>query len=391
VESIKDRVAIVGMGCCKFGERWDAGPEDLLVESCFEAFEDAGIEPKDIQAAWFGTTQLSTGQPLAQALKLEYIPITRIENACATATDALMNACFAVAAGVYDIVLVAGVEKLKDSGVGYLTGGGGQPSSQIAAAAPPPVQFALAANRYFHQYGLSYEEGKRLLAMIDVKNHHNGSLNPKAHFQREITIEQAVNAPMMAFPLGLYDCCGVSDGSAAAILTRPDIAKSMRNDYVLVKGLGLAVGGMQGMLREYYDFVHFDESVIAGKMAYEQAGIKNPREEVDLAEVHDCFSITELIIYEDMGWSPRGRAKEDIESGFFTLEGGLPVNPDGGLKSFGHPIGASGIRMLYEVYKQLQGKAGPRQLKKADIGLTQNLGGRPGSFSCGVSIWGRKS
>jgi len=391
VESIKDRVAIVGMGCCKFGERWDAGPEDLLVESCFEAFEDAGIEPKDIQAAWFGTTQLATGQPLAQAIKLEYIPITRIENACATATDALMNACFAVAAGVYDMVLVAGVEKLKDSGVGYLTGGGGQPSSQIAAAAPPPVQFALAANRYFHQYGLSYEEGKRILAMIDVKNHHNGSLNPKAHFQREITIEQAVNAPMMAFPLGLYDCCGVSDGSAAAILTRPDIAKSMRNDYILVKGLGLSVGGMQGMLREYYDFVHFDESVTAGKMAYEQAGIKNPREEVDLAEVHDCFSITELIIYEDMGWSPRGRAKEDVESGFFTLEGGLAVNPDGGLKSFGHPIGASGIRMLYEVYKQLQGKAGPRQLKKADIGLTQNLGGRPGSFSCGVSIWGRKS
>jgi acetyl-CoA C-acetyltransferase len=379
------------MGCCKFGERWDAGPEDLLVESCFEAFEDAGIEPKDIQAAWFGTTQLATGQPLAQAIKLEYIPITRIENACATATDALMNACFAVAAGVYDMVLVAGVEKLKDSGVGYLTGGGGQPSSQIAAAAPPPVQFALAANRYFHQYGLSYEEGKRILAMIDVKNHHNGSLNPKAHFQREITIEQAVNAPMMAFPLGLYDCCGVSDGSAAAILTRPDIAKSMRNDYILVKGLGLSVGGMQGMLREYYDFVHFDESVTAGKMAYEQAGIKNPREEVDLAEVHDCFSITELIIYEDMGWSPRGRAKEDVESGFFTLEGGLAVNPDGGLKSFGHPIGASGIRMLYEVYKQLQGKAGPRQLKKADIGLTQNLGGRPGSFSCGVSIWGRKS
>jgi acetyl-CoA C-acetyltransferase len=379
------------MGCCKFGERWDAGPEDLLVESCFEAFEDAGIEPKDIQAAWFGTTALSTGQPLAQAIKLEYIPITRVENACATSTDALMNACFAVAAGVYDIVLVAGVEKLKDSGVGYLTGGGGQPTSQITPPVPPPVQFALAANRYFHQYGISLEEGKRLLAMIDVKNHHNGSLNPKAHFQREITIEQAMNAPMMAFPLGLYDCCGVSDGSAAAILTRPDIAKSMRNDYILVKGLGLAVGGMQGMLREYYDFVHFDETVTAGKMAYEQAGIKNPREEVDLAEVHDCFSITELIIYEDMGWSARGRAKDDIESGFFTLEGGLAANPDGGLKSFGHPIGASGIRMLYEVYKQLQGKAGSRQLKKADIGLTHNLGGRPGSFSCGVSIWGRKS
>jgi acetyl-CoA C-acetyltransferase len=379
------------MGCCKFGERWDTGPDDLLVESCFEAFEDAGIEPKDIQAAWFGTTALATGQPLAQAIKLEYIPITRVENACATSTDALMNACFAVAAGVYDIVLVAGVEKLKDSGVGYLTGGEGQPTSQITPPVPPPVQFALAANRYFYQYGISLEEGKRLLAMIDVKNHHNGSLNPKAHFQREITIEQAINAPMMAFPLGLYDCCGVSDGSAAAMVTRPVIPKRMRHDYILCKGLGLSVGGMQGMLREYYDFVHFDETVTAGKMAYEQAGIKNPREEVDLAEVHDCFSITELIIYEDMGWSPRGRAKEDIESGFFTLEGGLAVNPDGGLKSFGHPIGASGLRMLYEVYKQLQGKAGPRQLKKADIGLTHNLGGRPGSFSCGVSIWGHKS
>ena len=390
MESIKDRVAIVGMGCCKFGERWDTGTEDLLVESCYEAFEDAGIESKDIQAAWFATQNQMSGQVLAQAIKTEYIPITRIENFCATGTDAMMNACFAVAAGVYDLVLVAGVEKLKDSGVGFLTGGGGQPSSQVMPPVPPPAQFALAANRYFHDYGLSYEEGKKLLAMIDVKNHHNGSLNPKAHFQREITLEQAINAPMMAFPLGLYDCCGVSDGSAAAIITSTELAKNFRDDYILCKGFGLAVGGLQGMLRDYYDFTHFDETVNAARMAYEAAGIKNPREEVDLAVVHDCFSITELIIYEDMGWSPRGKAKEDIESGFFTLEGGLPVNTDGGLKCFGHPIGASGIRMIYEIYKQLQDKAGPRQIKKADIGLTQNLGGRPGSFSGAVSIWGRR-
>jgi len=390
MESIKDRVAIVGMGCCKFGERWDTGTEDLLVESCYEAFEDAGIESKDIQAAWFATQNQMSGQVLAQAIKTEYIPITRIENFCATGTDAMMNACHAVAAGVYDLVLVAGVEKLKDSGVGFLTGGGGQPSSQVMPPVPPPAQFALAANRYFHDYGLSYEEGKKLLAMIDVKNHHNGSLNPKAHFQREITLEQAINAPMMAFPLGLYDCCGVSDGSAAAIITSTELAKNFRDDYILCKGFGLAVGGLQGMLRDYYDFTHFDETVNAARMAYEAAGIKNPREEVDLAVVHDCFSITELIIYEDMGWSPRGKAKEDIESGFFTLEGGLPVNTDGGLKCFGHPIGASGIRMIYEIYKQLQDKAGPRQIKKADIGVTQNLGGRPGSFSGAVSIWGRR-
>ncbi len=409
MESIKDRVAIVGMGCSKFGERWDMGAEDLLVESCYEAFEDAGIEAKDIQAAWFGTQNLSTGQILAQAIKTEYIPITRVENACATASDAMMNACFAVAAGVYDLVLVAGVEKLKDSGVGFL--GGGNPSkgieeasyiysnmsnaggrgmggTGIAPGTPPPAQFALAANRYFYQYGLSYDEGKRLLSMIDVKNHHNGSLNPKAHFQKEITIEQAINAPMQAFPLGLYDCCGVSDGSAAAIVTTPELAKSFKDDYILAKGFGLAVGGRQGQLRDYYDFTHFDETVNAGRMAYEAAGIKNPREEVSCAEVHDCFSITELIIYEDMQWSPRGKAKEDIESGFFSLEGGLPVNTDGGLKCFGHPIGASGVRMIYEMYLQLRGKAGPRQIKNPTLGVTHNLGGSPGSFTGAVTIWG---
>jgi len=390
VQSIKDRVAIVGMGCSKFGERWDIGTEDLLVESCYEAFEDAGIESKDIQAAWFGTQNQMSGQVLAHAIKTEFIPISRLENFCATGTDAMMNACHAVAAGIYDLVLVAGVEKLKDSGVGYLTGGGGQPSSQTGAPVPPPAQFALAANRYFHDFGLSYEEGKKLLAMIDVKNHHNGALNPKAHFQREITLEQAINAPMMAFPLGLYDCCGVSDGSAAAIITTPELAKNFKDDYILVKGFGFAVAGRQGMLRDYYDFVHFDEVLYASKMAYEAAGIKNPREEVSMAEVHDCFSITELIVYEDMGWSKKGHAKEDIESGFFELTGGLPVNPDGGLKCFGHPIGASGVRMIYEMYLQLRGKAGARQIKDPKIGLTHNLGGTPGSFTCAVSVWGAR-
>lgn len=387
--SIKDKVAIIGMGCCKFGERWDAGTEDLLVESCYEAFEDAGIESKDIQAAWLGCQNQFSGQILAQAIKTEYIPITRVENFCATGTDAMRNACIAVAAGKYDMVLVAGVEKLKDSGLSGLDIMSIL-DSMIIPPTPPPAQFALSANRYFHQYGLSYEEGKRLLAMIDVKNHHNGSMNPKAHFQREITIEQAMNAPLVAHPLGLYDCCGVSDGSAAAIITTPKLAKNFRDDYVLLKGIGLSVGGMQGMIRDYYDFTRFDESVNAARMAYEEAGIKNPREEIDVAVVHDCFSITELIIYEDLGWSPRGKAREDIESGFFTLQGGLPVNTDGGLKCFGHPIGASGLRMIYEVYKQLQGKCGPRQVKNVRLGLSHNLGGKPGSFSGAVSIWGRR-
>ena len=388
MRGIKDRVAIIGMGCTKFGERWDAGTSDLIVEAAYEAYEDAGVESKDIQAAWVGTVQsFRTGQPLAQALKLDYVPITRVENACATATDAFRNASYAVAAGIYDIVLATGVEKLKDSGFSGLA----VPEavgSEVAPPAPPPSQFAMAATRYFHHYEIPYEEGKRTLAQIASKNHHNGTLNSKAHFQREVSVEQVMNAPMIAWPLGLYDCCGVSDGAAAAIITTPEIARSLRRDYVLVKGLGLAVGSF-GMLRDDWDFVHFPENVRAGQAAYQEAGITNPRDEIDMAIVHDCFTITELIIAEDLGFSPRGRAREDVEAGTFTLEGDLPINTDGGLKCFGHPVGASGIRMIYEVYKQLQGKAGPRQLKKADMGLTHNLGGRPGSFTASVAIFGR--
>ncbi len=388
MNGIRDRVAIVGMGCTKFGERWDAGASDLMVEAAYEAFEDAGIDPADVQAAWLGTvSSFRTGQPLAEALKLDYIPITRVENACATATDALRNACYAVAAGVYDIVLAMGVEKLKDSGFSGLAIPEA-PGADVAPPTPPPAQFAMAATRYFHQYGIPYEDGKRTLAQIAAKNHHNGSLNPKAHFQREVSEEQVVNAPMIAWPLGLFDCCGVSDGAAAAIITTPEIAAGLRKDYILVKALGLAVGAF-GVLRSDWDFTHFPETARAGQAAYQEAGITSPREEIDLAMVHDCFTITELIIYEDLGFSGRGAGSRDVEAGAFTLEGGLPVNTDGGLKCFGHPVGASGIRMVYEVYKQLQGKAGPRQLRKADLGLTHNLGGRPGSFTCSVAVFGR--
>jgi len=386
---IKDRVAIVGMGCTKFGERWDSNLEDLLVEAAYEAYEDAGIEPKQIQAAWFGTMYSGlSGQILAHALKLGYIPITRVENYCATGTDAFRNACYAVAAGIYDIVMVAGGEKLKD--LPYTGLPMPQPKGTLVHPAPaPPVQFALAATRYFYHYGLSYEEGKRALARIAVKNHRNGALNPKAHFQREITLEQAMNAPMIAWPLGLFDCCGVSDGAAVAIITRPEIAKSFRDDYLLVKGLGVVCAGRQGQLQDDYDFVHFPENVNAARIAYEEAGIKDPLKEIDHAMVHDCFTITELIIYEDLGFAPRGKGPEYVQAGVFDMDGELAVNIDGGLKCFGHPIGASGIRMIYEVYKQLQGKAGKRQRKDPQIGLTHNIGGLPGSFTTAIGIFGR--
>ncbi len=387
MSGIKDRVAIIGMGCTKFGERWDASAADLMVEAAYEAYADAGIEAKDVQAAWLGTvSSFRTGQPLAEALKLDYIPITRVENACATATDAFRNAAYAVAAGIYDIVLAVGVEKLKDSGFSGLAVPEA-PGSDVTPPTPPPSQFAMAATRYFHQYGIPYEEGKRTLAEIAAKNHHNGTLNSRAHFQQEISTDQVVNAPMIAWPLGLFDCCGVSDGAAAAIITTPEIARSFRQDYVLVKALALSVGAF-GAIRSDWDFTHFPESVRASQAAYQEAGIASPREELDMAMVHDCFTITELIIYEDLGFSPRGGGSEDVANGSFTLEGDLPVNTDGGLKCFGHPIGASGIRMIYEVYKQLQGKAEGRQLRKADLGLTHNLGGRPGSFTCSVAIFG---
>lgn len=391
MQGIKDRVAIVGMGCTKFGELWDKNFKDLMVDACYEAFEDAGIGSKDIQAAWYGSRESGfTGSHLANALKLEYIPITRVENFCAGGTDTFRNACYAVAAGIYDIALACGVEKCKDHFGGF-TMDITDPfdRSMVEWELPPVSQFAQLANRYFYHYGLSYEEGKRILAKISVKNHHNGTMSPKAHFQREITLEQAINAPMISYPLGLFDACGLSDGGAAAIITTPEIAKSMRKDYVLVKGLALVNGGGQGKLQSDYDFIHIPETVEAGKLAYKEAGIKNPRQEVDIAVVHDCFTITELLIYEDLGFSPRGKGPEDVEAGTFTLEGDLPVNTDGGLKCFGHPLSASGLRMIYEIYKQLQGKAGARQVKKADIGLTHNVGGVSGYFNCAVAILGK--
>ena len=376
------------MGCTRFGERWDASASDLMVEAAYEAYADAGLDANDIQAAWLGTvSSFRTGQPLAEALKLDYIPITRVENACATATDAFRNACYAVAAGVYDIVLAMGVEKLKDSGFSGLAIAAA-PGSDVEPPTPPPAQFAMAATRYFHHYDIDYADGKRTLAQIAAKNHHNGALNAKAHFRREVSAEQIINAPMIAWPLGLYDCCGVSDGAAAAIITTPEIARTLRDDYILVKGLGLAVGAF-GVLRNDWDFTHFPETVRASRAAYAEAGITDPRAEIDLAMVHDCFTITELIIMEDLGFSPRGQASSDVANGAFALEGDLPVNTDGGLKCFGHPIGASGIRMIYEVYRQMQGKADGRQLPKADLGITHNLGGRPGSFTCSVAVFGR--
>ncbi len=392
MESIKDKVAIIGMGCTKFGERWDAGLDDLAIEAAYEAFEDAGIDPADIQAGWFGTvTAPTTGIGATHAinpLKLR-IPMTRVENWCITGHEALRNACFGVASGMYDIVLALGVEKLKDTGFpGLGTGRGMGPV--LEARRTSPGSFALIATRYFYTYDLSPEEGKRVIGKIAVKNHYNGSMCPKAHFRNKITLEQVLNAPIIAWPLGLFDCCGNSDGAAAAVLVPAKIAKDFRKDPVYIKGLGQSFDPLLPHTRPGFDWLTWDALVDSSHQAYEQAGIKNPREELDIAEVHDCFTITELIIYENFGFCPRGKAKEDIDAGFFELTGGLPVNADGGLKCFGHPVGASGLRMTYEVYKQMQGKAQSpeRQLKDVRFGLSHTFGGPPQVSA--VAILGRE-
>lgn len=396
MESIKDKVAIVGMGCTRFGERWDAGVEDLLVETAYEAFEDAGVSPEDIQAAWMGTVFSGISAMTISPLGLQYIPITRVENMCATGSEALRGAAYAIAAGVCDIALAIGVEKLKDSGLTGVRGPavvGDNPdgSACLGSGYSAPASFAYLGTRYFEHYGISREAGKEMLAKIAVKNHQHGSLNPKAHFHNVITVEQAIKAPIVAWPLGLFDCCGVSDGAAAAIVVRADMAKNFRSDPIYIKAMAISAGARQGSMRPAYDYVHIDENVFASQQAYAQAGVTNPRKEISCAEVHDCFSTNELIVYEDLGFSRRGGAKEDIDAGAFTLQGDLPVNTDGGLKCFGHPLGASGLRMLYEMYKQLQGKAGPRQVKNPRLALTHNLGGNAGAgIGCVVILGNEK-
>jgi len=394
--TIKDKVAIIGMGCTKFGELWGKSVDDLIIDAAYEAFEDAGLEPKDIEAAWLGTVfSGQTALSLSSPLKLEYIPVTRVENMCATGTEALRGAAYAVAAGVCDIALAVGAEKLKDTGwIGVppanVVGRTSMGTAGTELELSPPGIFALLASGYFHKYKLDPEEGKRLLAEIAVKNHHNGSLNPKAHYQNELTVENVLKAPIVATPLGVLDCCGVSDGAAAAIVTRADMAKNFRDDPIYIKSMAISAGPGRDPISQDYDFAHVEENVRASKLAYTEAGVKDPRSEISMAEVHDCFTIHEMSIYEDLGWSKKGRAKEDIEAGTFHLNGELPVNTDGGLKCFGHPLGASGLRMLYEVYKQLQEKAGPRQVKNPRLGLTHNLGGTVwGGIAC-ISIAGNE-
>ena len=385
-EGIKDKVAIIGMGCTKFGERWDVGSEELMVEALQEALEDAGIEKKEIQAAWLGSCmdQVNVGLsalPASLALKLPFIPVTRVENYCATGSEALRGAVYAVASGAYDICLAIGVEKLKDTGYGGLPDMPSLMGTKNRFLMPnitAPGAFAMMATAYFKKHGIDPQEGKKILAMISAKSHKNGVNNPKAHLRKEATVEQIMKAPMIAFPLGLFDCCGVSDGAAAAIVCRADMAKDFNKpEPVKIKGMQIALSSGEELMYKDWDGSYVMTARKCATKVYEEAGVKNPREEIGMMEVHDCFSITELVTYEDLHISPVGKAADDVRDGFYELDGKIPCQPDGGLKCFGHPIGASGLRMMYEMYNQLQGRCGERQIKNPKLGLTHNMGGFP--------------
>ena len=396
-KGIKDKVAILGMGCAKFGERWDMDADQLMVEAFTEAQSDAGIDVSQIDAAWlavaFDAVNIGpSGIPLSMALRLPNIGVTKVENYCASGTEAFRGAVYAVASGAADIALALGCEKLKDTGYGGLpVRSRGTTYDMIGVTGSAPGNFAQLAAAYRAKHGVSKEELKRAIAHVSVKSHANGAKNPKAHLQKAVDMETVLNAPMIAEPLGLFDCCGVSDGSACAIVTTPEIARALgKTDLVTVKALQIAASnGWELQQAGGWDGAYFHTTRVAAAKAYHEAGVDNPREQISLMEVHDCFSITELVTMEDLFISKEGEGYKDVLDGFFDADGRVPCQIDGGLKCFGHPIGASGLRMIYENYLQLLGRAGPRQRQTPpSLALSHNLGGSPIQNVSAIAIVG---
>jgi acetyl-CoA C-acetyltransferase len=386
---IKDRVAIVGMGCTRFGELWDKGADELLVDACNEAFRSAGIRKEGVDAFWVGTAQSGmSGMVLSKPLELTGKPVVRVENMCATGSEALRQAAYAVASGAYDVAMAVGVEKVKDSGYQGLNAfpipGDGTPRTLTAAA-----MFSMIVPAYSRKYGIDEDEVKEVLARIASKNHANGALNPRAQFRKPMSVESLLAMPAVAGRLSVFDCAGVADGAAAAIVVRAEDAGRFTERPLYVKALASVAGDGQGLLDPDYDYTTFPEVVACAADAYAQAGVTDPRRELAMAEVHDCFTPTELVLMEDLGFAERGTAWKEVLAGAFDLHGDLPINPDGGLKSFGHPVGASGLRMMFEAWLQLRGEAGERQIDTSrGLALTHNLGGYPGEMVSFISVVG---
>ena len=361
---IKDRVAIIGMGCTRFVEHWDRGLDDMLVDACNDAYASAGIDKAAVDAYWLGTAQGGmSGILLAKPLQLEERPVTRVENFCATGSEALRQAAYAVASGAYDVAMAAGVEKTKDSGYQGLNSVP-VPTDGTQRTLTAAAMFSMVAPAYAAKYGIDQAKLRESMAHVAWKNHHNGALNPRAQFRREMSMDAICASPKVAGELGVLDCAGVADGAAAAIVCRAEDAHKYTDKPLYVKALSFVAGN--------------------------GGGLTDPRAELALAEVHDCFTITELVLMEDLGFSERGAAWRDELDGVYDLDGSLPVNADGGLKSFGHPVGASGLRMMFEAWLPLRGEAPPERQIATDrtLALTHNLGGYPGEMVSFVSILG---
>ncbi len=380
-----NRVAVVGAGLIRFGELFQQSYEQMAYGAFRAALEsvDKGLDPKEITAA-FVATQRGTlwgqegvgGNTVPSAIGLAGIACTRIENACPSGSDAFRVGAMAVASGVYDVVLVLGVEKMRDKSTeeGLLSrAAAGHPIYNRGETAP--VLFAPFATRHMHEFGTTRE----MLASVAVKNHHNGSLDPYAHFQQEVTAEQVLASPSVCHPLHLLDCCPQTDGAAAVLLASSELAERFTDHPVWVAGFGVATD--HPYLHEKSSFVGLPATVSASARAYAMAGV-GPGE-IDLAEVHDCFTITEILDIEDLGFFEKGKGGIASLEGETGLQGRLPVNTSGGLLAKGHPIGATGVAQLTECYWQLRGEAGERQVEiKHGNALQHNVGGR----GSGVSV-----
>ena len=385
---IAGQVAVIGMGCSRFGERWDVSTEDLVLEAYTECLASAGVGREDVDAYWLGTLSSGmSGLTLSRSLGSDDKPVTRVENMCASGSEAFRNACYAVAAGAYDVVMAVGVEKLKDSGFSGLLRQdppGDGTASEISMTAP--AAFSLLDPAYCAKYGVHPDEMRAAMTHVAWKNHVNGARNPKAQFRSPVAKDTIESAAKVAGRLGVFDCSGVSDGAACALIVRADRAHQYTDTPMYVSALALTAGSGCGAMDSGYDYTTFPEVVRSARDAYTQAGISDPRTQLSFAEVHDCFTPTEIVLMEDLGFTGPGQAVKDVLAGEFDADGRLPVNPDGGLKSFGHPVGASGLRMLYEAWLQFRGAAGERQLADPHTALTHNLGGRPGGCVSFVSI-----
>jgi acetyl-CoA C-acetyltransferase len=380
-----NRVAVVGAGLIKFGELFDQSYEQMAAGAFTAAMAsvDKGFEPVQVEAAMVATQRGTLwgqegigGNTVPSALGIAGIPCTRIENACPSGSDAFRIGAMAVASGVHDVVLVIGVEKMRDKSTdeGLLArAASGHPVYTRGESAP--VLFAPFATRHMHEFGTTRE----MLASVAVKNHHNGTLDPYAHFQSEVTVEQVLKAPPVCHPLHLLDCCPQTDGAAATILVSADRAREFTDDPVYVAGFGVATD--HPYLHEKTTFTGLPATVKAAERAYAMAGV-GPAD-VDLAEVHDCFTITEILDIEDLGFCEKGKGGIVSIEGETSLTGRIPVNPSGGLLAKGHPIGASGVAQLTECWWQLRGAADDRQVAiRNGFALQHNVGGR----GSGVSV-----